>query len=541
MLAPFALVLVTLPAAPAATVGKVTFPISCKPAAQRAFERGVSALHSFWYEEALRQFRAAQKSDGKCQMASWGEAFAHIQLLWLDDDTAAARAALSKMPGEPPTARERDWVAAIRPLVAAGDLWPRRAAFAAEMERLFRAYPDDDEVKAFLSIGLIVKQAVPDLATQARAAALAMEVAAHNPDHPGAAHYTIHALDTSELAPMALPAAKRYARIAPEAYHARHMPAHIFTRLGRWTDALASCESAWAASQKWVDREKLGPEKRDLHSLSWIVAINLELGKPRAAEAALQPYAELARAGKERGGYVWVATQLMRALGDFSRLDALLAPALSEAPSQPPQAPPPCHGSARPVREWLEIGLLTAKIEAAAARHDVKAVDALIAERNAARKKTAQADAEIYSAELWPVHQKREALTDQALRAEAARDHVTAAARWHAVALLDDRFTPPEGADGQGGAWLRAGQALLAAGKPAEAIAELTESLKRFPAHGRTLVALGQATAATGDLAAARAWMLRAAEVWAHAEPDYAPAREVQAWLAAHPATAQRP
>src|SRR5437773_12453998 len=101
-----------------------------------------------------------------------------------------------------------------------------------------------------------------EVGPRSRAAALAFDVYAKNPDHPGAAHYIIHALDTPDLAPLALPAARRYASIAPEAHHARHMPAHIFSRLGMWHDALASCWSAWAASEAWTAKKKLGPETR---------------------------------------------------------------------------------------------------------------------------------------------------------------------------------------------------------------------------------------------------------------------------------------
>src|SRR3954464_15911253 len=128
MTLPLLLVAALLPAAPhlvpaAATVGRVDFHVSCNPPAQKAFTRGVSALHSFWYAEARAQFQAAERADARCPMAFWGEAMSHIELLWLEDDVAAARAALAKLPEEPPTARERAWIAAARTLVTDGDIW----------------------------------------------------------------------------------------------------------------------------------------------------------------------------------------------------------------------------------------------------------------------------------------------------------------------------------------------------------------------------------------------------------------------------------
>ncbi|MFI5290300.1 MAG: hypothetical protein ACHQ17_11650, partial [Polyangia bacterium] len=281
-----ALLLSTLPAAPAASVGRLQFPVSCNAGARRAFTRGVLALHSFWYDEARGEFQAAEKADPRCAMAYWGEAMSHIELLWLGDDTAAARAALARIPAPPKTARERAWLSAIAPLVSTQDPWPRRAAFEQAMEKLEHDYPDD-ESKAFLALALITEKPEFELARAARAAALAMEVTAHNPDHPGALHYTIHALDTPELAILALPAARRYAEVAPAAPHARHMPAHIFSRLGMWPEALASCESAWQASEAWVKREKLPLDKRDFHSFGWIIAINATMGRPHAAAQAL--------------------------------------------------------------------------------------------------------------------------------------------------------------------------------------------------------------------------------------------------------------
>jgi hypothetical protein len=533
------LITTVFPSLPAATVGKVDFPVSCSAAAQAQFTRGVSALHSFWYGEALAQFKAAEVSDPHCVMAFWGEAMAHLEQLWINDDVPAARAALARVPGEAPTARERAWLTALRPLVGDGDPWPRRAAFAQAMERLHQQLPDDDEGKAFLALALLTASPEENLGNRARAAALALEVLAHNPEHPGALHYAIHAFDTPELAPLGLPAARRYALIAPEAFHARHMPAHIFTRLGMWQEALASCQSAWEVSQRWVDKAKLTADERDYHSLQWIVAINVELGRVHAAEAALQHYREGVEHSKQtlRGGYLWALGQYLRARHDWSQLDALSLPLPADEGVTTTQA---CHGPPVPEIHWLRRTLLNTQRWAAAARYDAKETARLTGALVELRKRLASEQEKEMGHEVYLRSAQIELLRDAALVAAAKRDPATAAARWRELAVLEDRDPPLEGADGQGGAHFLAGTSLLEAERAADAKTELERSLARYPGHTATFLALGRALDRLSDTAGARTSYARAAAAWRDADADFQPAAEARAWLAAHPTTAAR-
>ena len=301
------------------TLGKIDFPVTGgSPAARQHFARGMLALHSFWYDEAIAEMQAATKADPTFAMGWWGLAMSHARLLWQDDDLAVGRAALAKITStEKLSAREKAWIDAARALYADGPLPVRRQAFAAALEKMHRDAPADDEITTFDALALIsaIQPDSPDAtATRARAAALAMEVFQKNPQHPGAAHYIIHALDTPDLAPLALPAARAYAKIAPEAFHARHMPAHIFSRLGLWTDALASCRSAWDASVAWVKRDKLNVDKEDSHSLNWIMHLDFLLGHRKDADATLAAYGAMVRAGIghiDRARYAsWVAEYL---------------------------------------------------------------------------------------------------------------------------------------------------------------------------------------------------------------------------------------
>jgi hypothetical protein len=273
-------------------LGKVNFPTSCSQPAQARFLRGVAALHSFWYPVAIEEFRESTKIEPDCMMGYWGEAMAHNHPIWGDpQETEAARKALEKIRDTPKlTPRERAWLQAVRVLYGEGDKSARDRAYAAAMEKIYRDYPDDAEAALFYALSLMGTVRAEDPAgvqTRLRAGAIASEVYKKNPDHPGAAHYVIHAYDDPEHAEMALDAARRYAEIAPEAPHALHMPSHIFLQLGMWPEAAASNEASWAASEKWVKRRNLPISQRDYHSLYWLMYVYLQQGRYGKAEEQL--------------------------------------------------------------------------------------------------------------------------------------------------------------------------------------------------------------------------------------------------------------
>lgn len=271
-------------------LGTVNFPTSGSEKAQAHFLRGLAALHSFWFEEALDEFREATKIDPDFAMGYWGEAMAHNHPLWAQQDTEAARQTLKKIKDTAKlTARERAYINAVSVLYGEGDKLARDKAYAAAMEQVYRAYPDDLEAACFYALSLLgtVRPGDKGFSRQAKAGAIALGVYEQNPNHPGAAHYVIHSFDDPEHAILALPAARRYAEIAPEAHHARHMPAHIFLQLGMWPEAAASNESAWAVSEAWVKRKNLPISLRDYHSLHWLLYVYLQQGRYGRAEELL--------------------------------------------------------------------------------------------------------------------------------------------------------------------------------------------------------------------------------------------------------------
>jgi tetratricopeptide (TPR) repeat protein len=275
-------------------LGSIEFPATGSTKAHPHFLRGVAALHSFWYEEAIEAFRRSTAIDPNFAMGYWGEAMAHNHPIWKEENIDAARAALLKIADDSPlTARERRYLHAVHTLFGEGDKLARDQAYAAEMERIAGEFPDDLEAACFYALSLLGLAThfndKPDIQLKYRvqAGALTLGVYGVNPNHPCAAHYTIHAFDDPIHAILALPQARRYARIAPEAHHARHMPAHIFVQLGMWDEAAASNKAGWESSQAWVRDKQLPLALQDYHSLQWLQYVYLQQGRYNAAAALL--------------------------------------------------------------------------------------------------------------------------------------------------------------------------------------------------------------------------------------------------------------
>ncbi|MCU1283576.1 MAG: uncharacterized protein JWM53_7122, partial [bacterium] len=326
--------------APAA-LGHVDFPVTGGEVARRHFVRGLLALHSFWYEEARDEFRQATRAQPDFAMGYWGEALTFFHPIWGEEDVAAETRALDAAPPHPEvTQRELGYLHAARALVGDGDFEAHAARYRDAMRAMHERWPDDDEVSALYAVAILgcVDRRTTSYKLQAEAAALMLDLFARNPDHPGAAHYIIHAFDDPDHARLALPAARRYAEIAPEAYHARHMPSHIFVHLGMWPEAAAANESSWAASQAWVARKKLDASFADFHSLGWLQAIYLELGERRKADEVLARARQaLLDARQDRAWmrvvYLAMATKNAIETDDLAHLDEKLAPLTAAEPA----------------------------------------------------------------------------------------------------------------------------------------------------------------------------------------------------------------
>jgi tetratricopeptide (TPR) repeat protein len=267
-----------IPLACAASVGVVDFKTSAAaPETQACFNRAVGMLHNFWFEEAREQFQACTKSEPDFAMGYWGEAMTWNHSLWNRVWPDEARAVLKKVPaGAQMTARERAYLDAVRTLFGEGQKREREMAYSSAMEKIHREHPEDQEAAAFYALSLI---ALGSERQRMQAGAIVLDVYDANRDHPGAAHYIIHAFDDPVHAILALPAARRYAEIAPESHHALHMPSHIFLQLGMWPDTVEANERAWAASVAWQQRKNHPLALRDYHSQYWLAYGYLQQGR----------------------------------------------------------------------------------------------------------------------------------------------------------------------------------------------------------------------------------------------------------------------
>jgi tetratricopeptide (TPR) repeat protein len=285
-------------------LGRIEFLTSGAPEAQKHFLRGALLLHSFEYPDAAEEFRKAEAAEPGFAMAYWGEAMTHNHPLWKEQDREAAEKALGRLAPtrearltKAPTERERMYLEAVEALYGLGGRAARDAAYAEAMRRLHERFPDDLDASALYALSLIGStEGKRDFAVYMKAAAIVEEVFAKNPEHPGAAHYLIHCYDDPVHAPLGMRAARVYARIAPAAVHALHMPSHIFFASGMWQEAVASNEASWKASVDRAERLKLSAGEHSFHALSWLEYAYLQLGRRQEARRTLATMEADARA-----------------------------------------------------------------------------------------------------------------------------------------------------------------------------------------------------------------------------------------------------
>ena len=272
-------------------LGTVAFNNSCTQAAQADLLRGVAMLHSFWYTAGEKSFRAALATDPACAIAEWG-----IASLMMNNALSGAgsnmveavkgQAALAHARSlDAPTQRERDYIEAVGAYYTDFATRPehdRQATRASAYEALAAKYPDDDEARIFSALYIAGTQSQSDqtYAAYARATDILEPLFRKYPDHPGIAHYMIHAYDAPPLAAQGLAAARAYSAIAPDAPHAQHMPSHIFTRVGAWAESVASNERAFTAA---ITGGEFGESQ---HAADYLVYADLQLARDGAAAAA---------------------------------------------------------------------------------------------------------------------------------------------------------------------------------------------------------------------------------------------------------------
>jgi len=278
-----------------AELGAVTFETSCKPQVAADINRGVALLHSFWHEEARRTFERAAVADPDCAMAWWGQALGLFHLYSdtpTDQDLAAALKALATAEAAKETsARETAYIRALHPLFEgykARENYLYAQRFADAMKAVAERYPEDIDAKAYYALALLAAMPPGDATREnaKKAVALMYPAFREHPNHPGLAHYIIHACDHPEMAQQGLEAARRYASIAPAAPHALHMPSHIFARLGLWEDDIRSNLASKAAAEVTTG-PRIGAENR-LHAMEFLEYGYLQSGRFDEAHAIVE-------------------------------------------------------------------------------------------------------------------------------------------------------------------------------------------------------------------------------------------------------------
>ena len=481
-------------------LGHVRFATSCRGAARREVEHGVAYLHSFWYEKATETFTAAAAVDSSCAMAFWGQAMSLLHPLWTPPSSADAKAALAAIDrgvAAARTARERDYLGAIRAYYVDFDRTDpktRLDRYALAMDTVQRHSPSDREAAIFYALALIaVGQANATdttFAYQKRADSILEPLFRREPRHPGLAHYLIHTNDVPQLAAHGLDAARRYAEIAPDVPHAQHMPSHIFTRLGAWDDAIASnTRSAAAARAYEVERGLTAMWDQRTHALDYLTYAYLQQGRDTAARRVA------AEAAAAPAGFPAGSLPHEYAGAAIPARVALERSAWDEA----------ARLTVHPAPEWPAAEGIT---------HFARAIGAARGNDSAAARQELLELARIDSAlraSGGPQAYWAGQVAIQLLAAKAWLDLVmgdTAAAILHARQAAD-REDGTQKHPVTPGPVLPAreleGDLLLSVGKPTEAAQAYAATLALSPNRARSLFGLARAAERTGDMATARA------------------------------------
>ena len=482
---------------PGERLGTVHFETSCAAAAQPQFDRAVALLHSFEFGRAIDAFGSALKTDPSCAGAYWGVALSR----WGNPFAVGARGASQLQQGREAvdrartvgakTDRERAYIGAVAHLYVDAETASQAAravAYRDAMATVAATYARDTEASIFYALALTASEDPRDktYVSRTKAGAMLEHLVASQPDHPGLAHYIIHSYDVPALAPKALDAARRYAKIAPSAPHALHMPAHTFTRVGAWQESIDSNVASAAAAR----RDHATAE--ELHAMDYEMYAYLQTAQDTPAQALVDSLSEIAaRFNPDAIGSAAPGSAGVFALAAIPARWTLERRAWAEAATLEP------HPSAFPYAEAMTyfaraIGAAHNK-DAATAR---SAIDAL---RQIQARLTASN--ELYWAEQVEI-QRQGAAAWLAL-AEARNDEALAGMR--AAAEREDRTEKSAVTPGPiAPARELLAEMLLELHEPAQALKAFESTLQKEPNRFRALYGAAKAAKLSGDAVLAR-------------------------------------
>ena len=296
----------TLSAAPPDQLGKVNFPTTCSTEVQPTLDKGLALLHSFQYTESEQTFTEAATREPKCAMAYWGKAMALYHQLWdfpqentLKEGRKDFEDAQKIRSGSP---REQGFIAAAAAFFKKSRMShvDRTKAYSASMSRFYMENLGDSEIGSLYALSLVslAEEDVDPIGNRERAIAILNPLLQKYSDHPGVAHYLIHAADLPELASQGLEAARRYAAIAPDSSHALHMPSHIFVRLGLWQDSINSNIAANASGEHAAEMH-LAEAHYQTHAMDFLSYSYLQSGQEAKAREVIEHTSHIVGATEE--------------------------------------------------------------------------------------------------------------------------------------------------------------------------------------------------------------------------------------------------
>ena len=496
-------------------LGRVHFKTSCSPEAQKQFERALAMLHSFFFPETVKAFSAIPETDPSCAIAYWGIAISQrpnpLVGPW---DAATLKRGLDAIEkGEaigPKTQRERDWLAALKEVYKDYDKVDqdtRSRNYEKAMEQLAKKYPDDVEAKIFWALALNETFDHKSMDPLLKAIKILEPIDKKYPDHPGVTHYLIHSYDFPSLAPRGIPVANKYAKVAPSAPHAQHMPSHIYSMVGMWEDSVVSNWRSVVVATEYVAKAKLDGALAGVpHAYDFMEYAYLQLGQDLKARGLLQDTAAIkkvigvllptaraavpARYMLERQD--WQGAAQLQPIGTgFPAVEAIthFARAMGAARSGDPAPAQSDIDKLKELRTALE-----------------KANQSYWAE---------QVEIQILGAQAW-VAQGQGNKADALKFMRAAADLEDASAKHVA---MENRLYPMREL---------LADMLLMQGEAAAALKEYEASLKNAPMRLRGFYGAAKAAEASGDAAKTRDYFLKLARLTRHADGDRPELRDLK-------------
>lgn len=499
-------------------LGRVMFKTSCSPEAQKQFERALAMLHSFFFPETVKTFSAIPDTDPSCAIAYWGIAISQRpNPLVPPFDAATLKRGIDAIEkGEAigaKTERERDWLAALKEYYKDYDKVDqdtRTKNYAKAMEALSKKYPDDVEAKVFWALALNETFDHKSMDPLVKAIQILEPLERKYPDHPGITHYLIHSYDFAPIAKRGVPAANKYAKIAPSAPHALHMPSHIYSMVGMWEASIAANARTVAVSNEYATTNKLdGIYGVIPHSWDFMQYAYLQLGQDAKAKALMEEVAGVKKIYASRYttecGAAAVAARYMLERQDWTGAAALQILDIVKAPQ------------ARAITHFARALGAARSGDLVAAQADIDKLKELRTTLEKAGQPywAEQAEVQILAAQAWVA--QAQGNKEEALKFMRAAADLEDASEKHVA--MENRLYPMREL---------LGDMLMVQGQANAALKEYEVALKNTPMRLRGFYGAAKAAETSGETKKAREYFDKLASLTRKADSDRPELREVK-------------